>query len=136
MAATKTTKVTPAQAEVLAKAVRMVVQAQTMDFETWFMRSNYMSGEGNVRYGVFLATFEEAVEDHFRFFAKRDHRHNQEAYINEQVEDARREYEEHRKGIVYAHTSSNTLRALEKKGLIEIIKDGRRNLDTIRLLYI
>lgn len=131
MATTKTTKVTPAQAEAFAEAVRDIAQARAVDFETWFMYGHYTN-----TYGEKYESFEDAVEKHYRFFARRDHKSNQEAYIKECVNRAREQYEKFRSGIGHCSASSHTIRALEKKGLIEIINDGRRSYDTIRLLYI
>lgn len=127
---TKQTKITDAQAEALADAIRKYAQAQ-YDFEFWFMHSTYMNVcERNYE------SFEAAVEDHYRFFAERDHRNDQDEYIKSQIERCRRTYEEQRSGVVTITTSSHTIRALEKKGLIEIIKDGGRMYDKIRLLYV
>lgn len=126
----KQTKITEAQAKVLADAIRHYAQAQ-FDFEYWFMHSDWMNG-----YEHNYESFEAAVEDHYRFFAKRDHRDDQEGYIRSELAKARRRYEEFRSGVITVHTSSNVIRALEKKGLIEIIKDGGWMLDKIRLLYI
>ena len=131
----KTAKITQAQAKGLANAVQQYAQAHEWDFEYWFMHSAYMN-----TYEHNYESFEDAVEDKYRFFAKRDHKRDQEGYIANRVEDAKKDYEEHRQGIVITHTSSNTIRALEKKGIIEIISDGGLvagwMYDKIRLLYI
>lgn len=129
----KTAKISDAQAKVLADAIREYAQAHEYDFEYWFMHSEYMGGGS-------YASFEDAVEGHYRFFAKRDHKRDQEGYIKQSVEKAKATYEKQRSGIVTVHTSSNTIRALERKGLIEIIRDGGLTgtwmHDTIRLLYV
>lgn len=46
----------------------------------------------------------------------------------------KREYDNIVDGIAYVTASSNTLRALEKKGAIEVIHYGERNRDMIRLV--
>lgn len=81
-------------------------------------------------------SFEEAVEDHYGWFARRDQPNDIEGYYKKRLDSCRKSYEKFNSGIVYAHISSNTLRALEKKGLIEIVKDGMRNDDWVRLLYV
>ena len=43
-------------------------------------------------------------------------------------------YEAEKEGITLTHASSNTLRALERMGLIEIIHDAGRGIDTIKVL--
>ncbi len=45
-----------------------------------------------------------------------------------------RKYEAEKDGITLTHASSNTLRALERMGLIEIINDAGRGIDTIKVL--
>lgn len=125
-----TTKLTKAQTEVMEEAISQYEMAQN-DFEYWFMHSSWMNS-----YEHNYESFEEAVEDHYRFFAKRDHRNDQEAYIKSKVENARETYEMFRSGIIHLKTSSNTIRALEKKGLIEIIKDGGWMFDTVKLLNV
>lgn len=124
------TKLTKAQAKVLAEAISRYEMAQN-DFEYWFMHSDWTNS-----YEHNYESFEAAVEDKYRFFAKRDHRNDQEAYIKSRVEKAREVYEMFRSGIIKVKTSSNTIRALEKKGLVEIIKDGGWMFDEIRLLNI
>jgi len=127
---TKAIAITKAQAEVLADAVRYYAQAQT-DFETWFMTSHFTN-----TFGEKYDSFEDAIEKKYGFFAKRDQPNDIEGYYKEQIDWCRGYYEKFRSGIVYTHTSSNTIRALERKGLIEIIHDGKRGTDWIRLLYI
>ena len=126
-----TTKLTNAQAELIAYATREYAQAQT-DFETWCRTCHYCNGNRP----KLTSTFEEWVDDKYTWIAKRDQPRDVDGYIAEQVERLRRNYEMKRSGIIGVHTSSSTLRALEKKGLVEIIVDGRRDFDTIRLLYI
>ena len=46
----------------------------------------------------------------------------------------RRDYDGLREGIAIVKASSNTLRALETKGFIEIVSDGGRNIDHIKLV--
>lgn len=127
---TKAIKITNAQAEVLAAATRDYVQAQT-DFETWFRTSYFCNSDS-----PFFGTFEEAVEKSFGWIARRDQPNDVEGYFAESLAFCKRYYDMFRSGIVQVHTSSHTLAALEKKGLIEIIKDGKRHTDTIRLLYV
>ena len=43
-------------------------------------------------------------------------------------------YERERQGECIVHANSKTLEALERLGMIEIIRDGRSGLDTIKLL--
>lgn len=43
-------------------------------------------------------------------------------------------YEAEKEGVTITHASSNTLRALERMGLIEIIHDAGRGIDTIKVL--
>ena len=109
----KQTKITEAQAKVLADATRKYAQAQ-FDFEYWFMHSDWMNG-----YERNYESFEAAVEDHFRFFATRDHKGHEDEYIQSELARVKSRYEEFRSGVVTLQTSSNTIRALEKKGLID-----------------
>jgi hypothetical protein len=46
----------------------------------------------------------------------------------------RRDYDGLREGVAIVKASSNTLRALEAKGIIEIVSDGGRNIDYIKLV--
>jgi translation initiation factor 2 alpha subunit (eIF-2alpha) len=126
----KTAKLTKTQQEAMDKAMRLYNDAQ-MSFEDWFMHSEYAN-----TYGEQYDSFEDAVEKNYRWFAKRDRKNDQEGYIRERVEWIRGKYEEFRKGIVYMYVSSNTLRALEKKGYIKIIVDGGRLSDKAQLLCI
>lgn len=123
-------KLTKAQAEAIASMTHKYAQAQT-DFETWFMTSNFCNG-GFKRYD----SFQQAVEDHYGFFARRDQPNDIEGYYKEHLNFCRGYYEKFRNGVIDAHISSNTLRALEKKGLVEILIDGKRHTDWVRLLYI
>jgi len=127
---TKTCKITEAQAKVLADAIRDYAQAQT-DFENWFMTSYFTNG-----FDEKYDSFEDAVEKNYGFLARRDRPNDIEGYYKEHLDFCRKYYDKYRVGIVDTHTSSNTLRALEKKGLIEILHDGKRDRDWIRLLYV
>ncbi len=126
----KNNKLTKTQQEVMDKATRMYEEAQA-DFETWFMTSDWTN-----TYGPEYATFEEAVNNMYMWLAKRDRPNDVEGYIKDKLDSCREDYEMFRSGVVLIHASSNTLRALEKKGCIEIIVDGGRSTDTVRLLTI
>lgn len=43
-------------------------------------------------------------------------------------------YEEAKNNITRVYSNSNTLRALAKKGYIEIITDGKNNIDKVKVL--
>lgn len=43
-------------------------------------------------------------------------------------------WEAHKRGEVLTRANSRTIKALEKLGVIEIVVDGRSNLDTIKIL--
>lgn len=45
------------------------------------------------------------------------------------------DYEGRLNNTVYVSGNSSTLRALEKKGYIEIIKDGKRDYDIVKVLH-
>ena len=51
----------------------------------------------------------------------------QQAYIED--------YERRLNNIALRGANSNTIRALEKKGYIEIIKDGKNNCDIVKVLH-
>ncbi len=125
-----TTKLTKAQQKAMDDAMKMYEEAQ-VDFETWYMTSHWTN-----TYEDEYETFEEAVNDNLLWIAKRDQPNDVEGYIREHLEWTRGYYEKFRSGIVEIYTSSHTLRALERRGLIEIIEEGGRSTDTIRLLTV
>jgi len=127
---TKATTITKTQAQVLADAIRNYAQAQA-SFETWFRTCYWVNGSQ-----PFFGTFEDAVEKHYGFFARRDQPNDIDGYYKKEIDWVRGYYEMFRSGVVEVHASSNTIKALEKKGLIEIIYDGKRGTDRIRLLYV
>ena len=126
----KAAKLTQTQQKAIDEAMTMYEEAQA-SFEDWFMHSRWTGG-----YHEHYESFEEAVEDNYRWLARRDSRNDQEGYIAKQLAFCRRHYEEHRAGIVTMRMSSNTLRAIAKKGYIEIIEDNYRQSDKFRLLCI
>ena len=117
------TKLTKTQQSVIDKAMSYYNEANAMDFETWCWKSKACGGSDNGSYESVLANWKRMG----RLLEKP---------LSHYIDFYRSAYEQARAGIVVVNTSSNTLRALERKGYIEIIKDGGRNLDTIRLLNV
>lgn len=121
---------TPAQEKALERPIRLRDEARAAaSFEAWFMCNDWYGTERGE-----YATFEDAVNDKFLFFAERDGAGDVDGYIANEIAKAKERYEEFRSGIVYAHMSSNTLRALERKGIIEVMRDGRNMFDKFRLI--
>jgi hypothetical protein len=125
-----TTKLTKAQQKVMDELMRYYTEAQE-DFETWYVNSHFTN-----TYEKPYSSFEEAVNDHYLWIAKRDQPNDVDGYIADMLAFCRKWYEAYRSGTFQTHQNSSTLRALEKKGYIEIIVDGMNHDDTIRLLNI
>lgn len=107
-------KISKAQHSILIRAVRAIRIAKKFDFETWLIKS------GNV-----LDPEDSNISDKCReFFRQRFEEAKKDQYYREV-------YDNCKKQIVYSHTSSQTLRSLEKKNLIEIIKDSAGEHDGI-----
>lgn len=125
-----TSKLTNAQQKVFDKLIRDYDEANNMDFETWAWKSNWCGG------GFSHHSFDEVI-DALRWFGKRDCPKNVDGYVEEKLARLRKKYENFRAGILHTVTSSNTLRAMEKKGYIEIIEDTANScydFDTVKLL--
>ena len=114
-------KISKAQHSVLISAVRAIHIAKKFDFETWLIKSE------NV-----LDPEDSNISDKCReFYRQRFEEAKKDQYYREV-------YDNYKKQIVYTHTSSQTLRSLEKKGLISIIRDSageRVGIDQIKINF-
>ena len=125
---------TPEQEKALESPIRLRDEARAAaSFEAWFMCNSWYDTKYDFERGRF-ASFEDAVNDEFLFFAKRDGAGDVDGYIANRIAEAKEYYEEFRSGIVYGCMSSNTLRALERKGVIEILEDGGKYFDKFRII--
>ena len=131
-----TMKLTKAQQEVMNHAKQNIDYARTHDFIHWIARhftqldlekdwdafpNPYLSNE------IALQRAREAVEN------------DKHPVMSNDIEifpanHRRSAYEDEKNGITLCIASSNTLRALERMGLIEIITDAGRGVDHIRIL--
>lgn len=127
---TANAKLTDTQKRALEWPIRQYDDAQ-VDFETWVITSDWC----NVTRQKYESV-DDYVEGEIMFFAKRDRPNDVEGYIADRIARLRETWENHRVGVVSARMSSNTLRALERKGYVEIIEDGRSMWDEIRLLCV
>lgn len=114
-------KISKAQHSVLTHAVRKIRTAKKFDFEAWLIKSgNILDPEdpgisGKCR-EFYRQRFEEAKKDQYY----------------------REVYDNHKKQIVFTYTSSQTLRSLEKKNLITIIRDSageRVGIDQVKINF-
>lgn len=114
-------KISKAQHSVLIKAVRAIRTAKKFDFEAWLIKSE------NV-----LDPEDPNINDKCReFYRQRFEEAKKDWYY-------RKVYDNCKKQIVYTYTSSQTLRSLEKKNLIEIIRDSageRVGIDQIKVKF-
>lgn len=114
-------KISKAQHSVLISAVRKIRTAKKFDFEAWLIKS------GNI-----LDPEDPGISDKCRkFYRQRFEEAKKDQYY-------RKVYDNYKKQIVYTYTSSQTLRSLEKKGLIEIIKDSageRVGIDQVKINF-
>ena len=129
-------KLSKAQQSVLDFAKKEIEYARTHDFLHWIAKhftqldleedwdsfpNPYLSNEEAMKRAI------EAVEND----------KNPVMYGDIEIFPAnhrRIQYEEEKNGVALTIASSNTLRALERMGLIEIIKDAGRGVDRIRVL--
>lgn len=114
-------KISKTQHSVLIRAVREIRTAKKFDFEAWLIKS------GNI-----LDPEDPGISDKCREFYRQ---HYEEAKKDQYY---RKVYDNYKKQIVYTYTSSQTLRSLEKKGLIEIIKDSageRVGIDQVKINF-
>ena len=129
-------KLTKAQQEVLDHAKKDIDYARTHDFLHWIAKhftqldleedwdsfpNPYLSNEEAMKRAI------EAVEN------------DKNPVIRDDIEifpanHRRKWYEEEKSGMATTIASSNTLRALQRMGLIEIIVDAGRGVDRIRVL--
>lgn len=125
-------KLTASQKDVMEKAYKDVELARTHSLDEWAM---YNTTNGAA------VTLEEAKQNYRPITNWEDYRYDsQEAAIqslmknvNNRKKNWSSRYEEDKKGIVWTETSSATLRALEKKGYIEILHDQGIGIDTVRI---
>lgn len=107
-------KLTKTQHQVFDKLCKEHLDAHNKTFEEWVCRDDDFAD-----YNDFL--------EYANKFGKKEAERTIEFY--------KTLYDEARNQNIYlAHTSSNTLRAMERKGLIEIIRDGGKYMDKVRLL--
>ena len=129
-------KLTKAQQEVMDLAKREIDYARTHDFLHWIAQAHghaletdwdahpnpYLSNE------LALKQAQEMVEADSRG-----------VYTDDGIELippnwSRMAYENRKKGIVLTITSSNTLKALERRGLIRIVRDAKRGVDEVEIM--
>lgn len=114
-------KISKAQHSVLAHAVREIRTAKKFDFEAWLIKS------GNI-----LDPEDPGISDKCReFYRQRFEEAKKDQYY-------RKVYDDHKNQIVFTCTSSQTLRSLEKKNLIAIIRDSageRVGIDQVKINF-
>lgn len=114
-------KISKAQQEVLAQAIKEIRLAKKLDFSAWLITSSNI-----------LDPDAPGLTD--------KERENRLKRIEEIKEEGRyyRVYRELRENIAYIHCNSQTLRSLAAKCLIEIIRDSagdRYGIDKIKLKF-
>ena len=124
-------KLTKAQQEIIDKAREDVDYAREHDFLHWVSKNlcgydldtdwdavpnPFLSNEYVMKQALDTIAEDETGSGHFEAF------------------HWKKRYERNKEGEVIAHANSKTLEALERMGMIEIIHDGRRGWDTIKLL--
>lgn len=104
-------KISKTQSELLEKIKMDINKArEAKDFKNWYWSVSRLNAS---------VTFENCIE-------KLEELNSLKYYKNR--------FEELKEGIALTQTSSSTLRALENKGLIEIIIDAGNGIDHVRLL--
>lgn len=114
-------KISKTQHSVLTHVVREIRTAKKFGFEAWLIKS------GNI-----LDPEDPGISDKCREFYRQ---HYEEAKKDQYY---RKVYDNYKKQIVYTYTSSQTLRSLEKKGLISIIRDSageRVGIDQVKVNF-
>lgn len=127
---------TKSQREVMEKAYEDTEFARTHTVDEWAMKAV-------TRYYTNIDDAIEDKENHYpliKRWADYMYESKQDA-INSLMEDVNKykdkygsSYQKRRDGIVLTRTSSNTLRALEKRGFIKIIRDAKTGVDTIKII--
>lgn len=114
-------KISKAQHSVLISAVRKIRTAKKFDFEAWLIKS------GNI-----LDPEDPGISDKCReFYRQRFEEAKKDRYY-------RKVYHNYKRQIIYTYTNSQTLRSLEKKKLITIIRDSageRVGIDQIKVNF-
>lgn len=115
-------KLTKVQERTYERATKFIEQAFEMDFQTWCWKSDF-NGGGNV-----LHSYED-FERECAWFQK-----TFGTPVDVRIENHRTMWFEARnRGIAVVRANSATLRAMERKGVIEIVKLGGSGFDRIRL---
>ena len=120
-------KLSKEQSRVMEDAYRQIEWARRLDLHDWAMREkfNVINPEESIivqRYDNYGYPSEQYAINRLRQDAK------------EYAERFKDYYEERKQGIALMRASSSTLRALEKKGFIEIIEDGGRWIDRVKII--
>ena len=128
-------KLTKAQQDVMDWAKKEIDYARTHDFLHWI---SYTSGydldlDWDAHPNPYLSN-EGVMNEALRMVEKDKHPTIVDGYEIFPAGYWMSRYEARKEGIAITHASSNTLRALERMGLIEIINDAGRGIDTIKVL--
>lgn len=129
-------KLTKAQAKVMEGAKHEIDYARTHDFIHWVARHFTqcdLETDWDSHPNQYLSNA-KALQDALEIVAKDSKPTVIDGFEIFPANHLREKYESEKLGETLTITSSNTLRALERMGLIQIIKDAGRGVDHIRIL--
>ena len=123
---------TPAQRDVMEGAYSNVEFARTHTLQEWAL-SRVTGGFYTVE--QMKQGYRPVTEwQDYRYKSQEDSIRRQLDYAEDYADKYGENYEAAKRGQVLTTTSTNTLRALQKRGFIEILDDGGRTPDTVRII--
>ncbi len=126
----KRAKLTKTQQQVMNVVYARHLDAMVMSYEDWCWKSEWHGRMANCE------SYEDYV-DYLREVSKRMAKIlkvNANEYFEGRVSDNRTNYEDFRNGIVKIKASSNTIKALERKGYIEIVELKGDGFDKVKVV--
>lgn len=129
-------KLTKAQAQVIDRAKSDIDYARTHDFIHWIAKhvtALDLDTDWDAHPNAYLSNA-QALQDALDVAEKDNFPTVIDGFEIFPAGYWKMKYEGEKNGVTITIASSNTLRALQRLGLIEIIKDAGRGVDTIRLL--
>ena len=123
-------KLTPSQRKVMERVYDNVEFARTHSPLEWGLRQRYdrVTLDGMDDY-ILVKRYAD-----YNFKSAEDAKERMLREAQEYADEYRKYYENLKKGIALTYTSSNTLRALESRGYIRIIEDGKSYTDTVEII--
>ena len=118
------TKLSKKMQEAFDKMTLRHQEACNKGYEEWAVDSEWCGYARDNDFMTYEQEFERKVERFGRESAERSDRYR------------RKTHEDARNGIVKGQWNTVTLRALESRGYIEVLKVGGENFDTVKLLTI